>query len=80
MTVNLVLPPGTGRQVLRTCGPGNSWRNDIMPYLPANAGSQAFTIEQSHDALSPWAGLGVLCLYAATAIAIGVLLVDRRDV
>lgn len=49
-----------------------------MPYLPANAGSQAFTIKQSHDALSPWAGLGVLCLYAATAIAIGLLLVDRR--
>jgi len=56
-----------------------SWRNDIMPYLPANAGSQAFTIEQSHDALPPWAGLGVLCLYAAAAIAIGLLLVDRRD-
>ena len=56
-----------------------SWRDNIMPYLPANAGSQAFTIEQSHGALPPWAGLGVLCLYAVAAIAIGLMLIDRRD-
>jgi ABC-2 type transport system permease protein len=56
-----------------------SWRNDIMPYLPANSGSQIFTIVPSHDALSPWSGLGVFCLYAVAALIVGFVLVGVRD-
>jgi hypothetical protein len=57
----------------------DSWRNAIIDYLPANAGSQIFTVVQTKDALAPWTGLGVFCLYAAVAIGAGFLLVTRRD-
>ena len=56
-----------------------SWRNDLLPYAPANSGSQIFTTVRSHNALAPWTGLGVFCLYAAVAIVAAVLLIDRRD-
>jgi ABC-2 type transport system permease protein len=57
-----------------------SWRNTLIDYLPANAGSQILTTVPSNSALGPWAGFGVLCLYAATAISAAALLVTRRDV
>ena len=56
-----------------------SWRNDVMPYLPANAGTQIFAVQRTHDSLAPWTGLGVLCLYAAAAITAATVLVTRRD-
>lgn len=56
-----------------------SWRNDVMPYLPANAGTQIFSVDRVHDSLAPWAGLGVLCLYAAAAVMAATVLVTRRD-
>jgi len=56
-----------------------SWRNDVIPYLPANAGSQIFTVDRVHDALTPWSGLGVFCLYAAAAITAAAVLITRRD-
>lgn len=45
-----------------------NWRNDVINYLPANAGSQVFTVIHPSRALPPWAGLGVLCLYALAAL------------
>jgi ABC-2 type transport system permease protein len=56
-----------------------SWRNDVTPYLPANAGTQIFAVQRTHDSLAPWTGLGVLCLYAAAAITAATVLVTRRD-
>lgn len=56
-----------------------SWRDAIIEYLPANAGSQIFTIVQKDGALAPWTGLGVFCLYAVAAVAAGFALVSRRD-
>jgi ABC-2 type transport system permease protein len=56
-----------------------SWRNDVMPYMPANAGTQIFAVQRVHDALAPWTGLGVLCLYAVAAITAATVLVTRRD-
>jgi ABC-2 type transport system permease protein len=56
-----------------------SWRNDVMPYMPANAGTQIFTVDRVHDSLAPWTGLGVLGLYAAAAIIAATVLVTRRD-
>jgi ABC-2 type transport system permease protein len=56
-----------------------SWRNDVMPYLPANAGTQIFAVQRTHDSLAPWTGLGVLCLYAVAAITAATVLVTRRD-
>lgn len=57
----------------------SSWRNDVMPYMPANAGTQIFAVQRVHDSLAPWTGLGVLCLYAAAAIGAATVLVTRRD-
>jgi ABC-2 type transport system permease protein len=56
-----------------------SWRNDVINYLPLNAGSQILTVEGGSGALSPWAGLGVFALYAAAALTVGFVLVERRD-
>jgi hypothetical protein len=56
-----------------------TWRNHLINYLPANAGSQILTTVGTRSPLGPWTGLGVLCLYAAAAIAVAVLLVDKRD-
>jgi ABC-2 type transport system permease protein len=56
-----------------------SWRNDLMPYMPANAGTQIFAVDRVHDSLAPWTGLGVLGLYAAAAIIAATVLVTRRD-
>lgn len=55
------------------------WRNDLLPYMPANAGSQIFTIVRTHGALSPWTGLGVFSLYALVALTAGFFLMQRRD-
>ncbi|HZD67385.1 MAG TPA: ABC transporter permease [Actinomycetes bacterium] len=57
----------------------------IMPYLPvaivANslAVVQPVPIEGQLHFLSPWAGLGVLCLYAAVSLVAGAWLLARRD-
>jgi ABC-2 type transport system permease protein len=57
-----------------------TWRNHIIDYLPANAGSQILTTVPTRSALGPWAGLGVLCLYATAAIIAATVLISRRDV
>jgi ABC-type transport system involved in multi-copper enzyme maturation permease subunit len=56
-----------------------NWRNDVINYLPANAGSQILTVLHSPRALTPWEGLGVLCLYAVAAITAATILITRRD-
>ena len=55
------------------------WRNDLINYMPANAGSQIFTIDNVKGALGPWAGLGVFCLYALAALVVGFVLTGVRD-
>jgi ABC-2 type transport system permease protein len=57
-----------------------SWRNDVIDFMPANAGSQILTTVPTRSSLGPWSGLGVLTLYAAVAIAAAFVLVTRRDV
>jgi hypothetical protein len=47
--------------------------------MPANAGSQIFTVDRVHGALGPWQGLGVFCCYAAVALLLGMGLVSVRD-
>jgi ABC-type transport system involved in multi-copper enzyme maturation permease subunit len=54
-------------------------RNDIINYMPANSGSQIFTVVPVHGALSPWAGLGVFCLYVVASLVTGFVLVGLRD-
>ncbi len=56
-----------------------NWRNDIIEYLPLNAASQILQTDHRSDALGPWQGLGVFCLYVAAALVAGAIVVDRRD-
>jgi ABC-2 type transport system permease protein len=57
----------------------------IMPYLPvaivANSLGvvQPVAISDQVHFLSPWAGLGMLCLYAAVTLGAGAWLLARRD-
>jgi energy-coupling factor transporter ATP-binding protein EcfA2 len=54
-----------------------SWRNTVIEYLPANAGSQILTLVHKQGALSAWAGLGVFGLYALGAVLAGFALCGR---
>ena len=56
-----------------------SWQDTIGPYLPMNAGDTIYTVRHEAHMLQPWAGFGVFCLYAATALTAGFILVGRRD-
>jgi len=56
-----------------------SWRNDLINYLPVNAGTQIFTTVNVKGALAPWNGLVVFALYAVAALLAGFLLIDIRD-
>jgi ABC-type transport system involved in multi-copper enzyme maturation permease subunit len=52
----------------------------ISPYLPFNAGSAVATARfEDSNHLAPWAGFGVLCIYAAVIIAAAAVRVVRRD-
>jgi ABC-2 type transport system permease protein len=54
-------------------------RNDVINYLPLNAGNQVFVTQPGTGALGPWTGLGVLAGYAAVSLATALLLVNHRD-
>lgn len=56
-----------------------SWAIHIVPYLPSNAGRAVTELTTHSPELSPWAGFGLFCAYAAAAIVIGAILVRRRD-
>jgi ABC-2 type transport system permease protein len=56
-----------------------SWRNDIINYLPLNAGTQIFVVHTNTGALAPWTGLGVFAGYAAVALVLGFAQVELRD-
>jgi ABC-type transport system involved in multi-copper enzyme maturation permease subunit len=59
------------------------WQNHVDKWLPALAGGQIWTViatpPGSTPTLAPWAGLGVLCGYAAIAVIAGMLLFRKRD-
>jgi ABC-2 type transport system permease protein len=56
-----------------------TWRNHVINFLPANAGSQIFTIYPSHGALTPWTGLAVFCVYPLIALTVAFILINRFD-
>jgi ABC-type transport system involved in multi-copper enzyme maturation permease subunit len=59
--------------------PGTVGRH-INAYMPANAGILVtHTSQQAADLLSPWQGLGVLCLWTALLLAAAGFLLVRRD-
>jgi hypothetical protein len=57
----------------------HSWQDTIGPYLLMQAGTAIFLVQHPPGFLGTWAGFGVFCLYAAAALATGLVLVNRRD-
>ena len=58
----------------------HSWQTTITPYVPMESGGQIFiAVHRDPGSLSAWTGFGVLCLYAATALAAGFFLIKHRD-
>ncbi len=60
-----------------------SWQDPVDKWLPAIAGSQIWAVKATSPGgppmLSPWAGFATLCVYAAVAMAAGLLMFRSRD-
>jgi ABC-2 type transport system permease protein len=60
--------------------PSGTVYDHINAYLPTQAGQLVAHVHRSSgDLLGPWPGFGVLCLYAAVALAAAGYLLKRRD-
>jgi ABC-type transport system involved in multi-copper enzyme maturation permease subunit len=57
-----------------------SWREQLLPYLPSNAGAAVFSAQPSPDSLSAAAGSVVLAVWLLVAVAAAALVLTRRDV
>jgi hypothetical protein len=55
-----------------------SWNDAASPYLPLAAGEAILAVTPGNH-LAPWAGLALLCGYAAAALATAAVLLVRRD-
>jgi len=55
------------------------WNNDITRYLPNSAGAAMSAVVRFPNLLSPWAGFGVLALYALATLAVASLVLVRSD-
>jgi ABC-2 type transport system permease protein len=56
-----------------------SWQTTVGPYTPMEAGSQIYIVRPHEVSLGAWTGFGLFCLYAAVALAVGLLLINHRD-
>jgi hypothetical protein len=64
-TLGLLLPSG--------------WRDNLLPYLPSNAGATMLSARTAADALSPTVSLLVLLAWVAAALTGAAVLLKRRD-
>ena len=56
-----------------------TWGKDIAEFMPSTAGASFVgSIRESHT-LSPWAGLGVLALWAVVGVVVASVQLRRRD-
>ena len=53
--------------------------DDVVRYLPANAGSAFTSVTHGADALGPWVGLGVFVAYVAAMVVGGAWRLKRSD-
>jgi hypothetical protein len=71
------LPPGAADWLLRvTPGAGFAIQQSLKYYAQV---STSYDPASGYFPLSPWAGLGVLCAYAAVAFTAAVVVLRRRD-
>jgi hypothetical protein len=54
-------------------------QGQIMRFMPENIGEQAANLTRLQDHFATWAGIAVMAGYAAALIAIGCVLLQRRD-
>ncbi|HWB66387.1 MAG TPA: hypothetical protein VG708_06130 [Mycobacteriales bacterium] len=54
-------------------------QGQVMRFLPSSIGEQAASIDRLHDHFAPWAGIGLMVGYVAVVVAIGCVLLQRRD-
>ncbi|MFE9423555.1 ABC transporter permease subunit [Kitasatospora sp. NPDC006697] len=57
----------------------SSWQDNIIPYLPSNAGQALAHVTRAPHEMAPWAGFGLLCGYVAVALAAAAVVLKRRD-
>lgn len=57
----------------------SSWADPITKYLPNTVGEAITKVHPDPTALSPWAGFGLFCAYAAVVLAVAAVLLRRRD-
>lgn len=58
----------------------NPYSTDVSKYLPLMAGQRVIeTVMPDPNLLSPWAGIGVLALYAVAALIAGAIMLARHD-
>jgi ABC-2 type transport system permease protein len=67
-----------GTQIAAGFLPGN-WPEYAGRYLPATAGQAVTAVRPDPSMLSPWAGFGLLCLYAVVLLAAAALRIGRGD-
>jgi ABC-type transport system involved in multi-copper enzyme maturation permease subunit len=56
------------------------WGDAVADHFLTNAGERILVVAPEAGELSPWAGFGVYCLWAAVLVAAALLLLRRRDV
>jgi ABC-2 type transport system permease protein len=57
-----------------------SWRDSFAQYLPARAGEAIWSVTRDGaKTLSPWVGLGLLCVYAIVLVALAAVRLVRKD-
>jgi hypothetical protein len=56
-----------------------SWRENLLPYLPSNAGATMFSARTATEALSATASLLVLLGWVAAALAGAAVVLKERD-
>jgi ABC-2 type transport system permease protein len=69
----LLVLPGIARLLPDT------WQTHVVPYLPSNAGGGVFAVRPDPGMLGTWSGFAVFCLWAAVALVLGAVVLNRRD-
>ena len=56
-----------------------SWNNAISPYLPGSAGRAIIQLTHDSTTLAPWTGFALFVGYALLSLALGAIVLLRRD-
>ncbi|WP_007507798.1 MULTISPECIES: ABC transporter permease subunit [Pseudofrankia] len=56
-----------------------SWQNELLPFLPTNAGNAAYAMHPYDNSLSAGAGFVTLCVWMVVASVTAALLLRKRD-